>query len=79
MVKRISLALLAGSAVLIISGFNATKSFSSDISRFFTGFPTDKAVWVLIGGTVAALAGLASDSVAQSETRLKGRTRLWLP
>jgi hypothetical protein len=29
------------------------------VSRFFTGSPTDKAMWMLIGGTVAAATGLA--------------------
>ena len=57
--KLVSLALLAGGIVLIVIGFNAINSFSSDISRFFTGSPTDKAVWMLIGGTVAAVVGLA--------------------
>jgi hypothetical protein len=42
----------------MIIGINATNSFSSDVSRFFTGSPTDKAVWMLIGGIVAAIAGL---------------------
>ena len=58
--KIIPLALLAGGIVLIIIGFNATNSFSSDVSRFFTGSPTDKAVWMLIGGVVAAVVGLAT-------------------
>jgi hypothetical protein len=58
--KAISIALLAGGIVLIVLGVNATKSFSSDVSRFFTGSPTDKAVWMLIGGIVAASAGLFS-------------------
>jgi uncharacterized membrane protein YidH (DUF202 family) len=57
--KIVSLALLAGGVVLIIIGINATNSFSSDVSRFFTGSPTDKAVWMLIGGIVAAVVGLA--------------------
>jgi len=57
--KIIPLALLVGGIVLIIVGFNATNSFSSDVSRFFTGSPTDKAVWMLIGGLVAAVVGLA--------------------
>ena len=57
--KIISLALLAGGVVLIVIGINATNSFSSDVSRFFTGSPTDKAVWMLIAGTVAAVVGLA--------------------
>jgi divalent metal cation (Fe/Co/Zn/Cd) transporter len=53
-----SLALLVGGVVLMIIGISATNSFSSDVSRFFTGSPTDKAVWMLIGGIVATIAGL---------------------
>ncbi|HVR36000.1 MAG TPA: DUF3185 family protein [Methylomirabilota bacterium] len=56
--RIISLALLVGGIVLIIFGISAMNSFSSDVSRFFTGSPTDKAVWMLIGGIVAAIAGL---------------------
>jgi uncharacterized membrane protein YidH (DUF202 family) len=56
--KIISLALLIGGVALIIIGINATNSFSSDVSRFFTGSPTNKAVWMLIGGIVAAVIGL---------------------
>ena len=57
--KIVSLALLVGGVVLIIVGINATNSFSSDVSRFFTGSPTDKAIWILIGGIVASVVGLA--------------------
>ncbi len=56
--KAVSLALLVGGIILIIIGANATNSFSSDVSRFFTGSPTDKAVWMLIGGCVAVVVGL---------------------
>ena len=56
--RIISLALLIGGVVLIIFGIQATNSFSSDVSRFFTGSPTDRAVWMLIGGIVAAVVGL---------------------
>jgi len=56
--KLVSLALLVGGVVLIVIGINATNSFSSDVSRFFTGSPTDKAIWMLIGGIIAALIGL---------------------
>lgn len=58
--KLVSLALLAGGIVLIIIGVSATNSFNSDVARFFTGSPTDKAVWMLIGGIVAAVVGLAT-------------------
>lgn len=57
--KAIGIALLVGGIVLIVLGVTAMDSFSSDVSRFFTGSPTDKAVWMLIGGAVAAVTGLA--------------------
>ena len=57
--KIVSLALLIGGVVLIVIGISATNSFSSDVSRFFTGSPTDKAIWMLIGGIIAAVIGLA--------------------
>jgi hypothetical protein len=53
-----SIALLVGGVVLMIFGINATNSFGSDVSRFFTGSPTDKAVWMLIGGIIATIVGL---------------------
>ena len=56
--KAISLALLAGGIVLLIFGFNASESFSSDVSRFFTGSPTDKTVWMMVGGAVLTVTGL---------------------
>jgi hypothetical protein len=56
--RAISLAILAGGILLTIYGAAASKSFSSDISRFFTGSPTDKAMWMLIGGVVAIIIGL---------------------
>ena len=55
----ISLVLLAGGIVLIVFGINASESLGSDISRFFNGAPTDKAIWMLIGGSVATVAGLS--------------------
>ena len=56
--KPLSLALLAGGILLIIFGFSASNSLGSDVSRFFTGSPTDKAIWMLVGGVVATVAGL---------------------
>lgn len=56
--KSLSLALLIGGIVLTGFGINASESFSSDVSKAFTGSPTDKAVWMLVGGIVMAIAGL---------------------
>ena len=58
--KIVSLALLIGGVALMIYGINATNSFGSDVSKFFTGSPTNKAIWMLIGGAVAAVIGLVS-------------------
>ena len=57
--KIASIACLAGGLVLVIIGISATNSFNSDVSRFFTGAPTDKAVWTLIAGSVLAVVGFA--------------------
>lgn len=54
----VSLAVVVAGVVLIAFGISAMDSFSSDISRFFTGAPTDKAVWMLIGGVLVTMVGL---------------------
>ena len=54
----IGAALLVGGIVLLVFGFNASESAGSEISRFFTGNPTDRAVGLVVGGVVAAVAGL---------------------
>jgi len=47
--KSISVALLVAGVILIAFGLNAYHSAASGVSRFFTGAPTDKALWFLIG------------------------------
>ena len=59
MIKALAFALLAGGILLTIFGVNAMNSASSDLSRFFTGAPTDRAIWMLVGGIVMLVAGLA--------------------
>ncbi|RRJ96919.1 DUF3185 family protein [Opitutaceae bacterium TAV4] len=56
--KIISVALLAGGIILIIYGVSASDSIGSAFSRFFTGAPTDKTIWLLLGGIIASIAGL---------------------
>lgn len=55
--KGIGIALLVVGIVLIVFGFNASNSVSSDVSRTFTGSPTNKALWMLVGGAAAAIVG----------------------
>ena len=56
--KGLSIALLAVGVVLAIWGISAAESFGSDVSRFFTGSPTNKAIWLLISGILAGTVGL---------------------
>ena len=55
--KGMSVALLVIGVILLVFGLNAYHSASSDVSRFFTGAPTDKALWLLIGGFVTGIIG----------------------
>lgn len=56
--KGIYIALLVVGVILLVFGFNAYHSASSDVSRFFTGGPTDKSLWLLIGGLAAGIVGV---------------------
>lgn len=57
MPKGISIALLVVGIILIGWGISAAESFSSDVSRAFTGSPTNKTVWLLGSGIAAVIAG----------------------
>ena len=54
-----SLALLVLGVALLAWGWDAYRSVSSDVSRVFTGSPTNRAVGLLAGGGLATAAGLA--------------------
>lgn len=56
--KAISLAILAAGILLVVFGINASNSISSDISRVFTDAPTDKAIWMVVGGVAVTIIGL---------------------
>jgi hypothetical protein len=56
--KLVSIALLVGGIILIVYGIAASNSTASGVSRMFTGAPTDRTLWFLIGGGIAAVAGL---------------------
>jgi hypothetical protein len=60
--KALSIALLIGGVITILYGIDASQSLGSHVSRIFTGTPTGKALWLMIGGAVAALIGLFGSS-----------------
>lgn len=63
--KIASILLLIVGVSLLAMGWDAYRSVGSDVSRVFTGAPTDRALWLLIGGgltTVAGIGGLTRKS-----------------
>ncbi len=58
MTRAISFALIVGGVVLLYFGGQSFHSFSNDVSRVFTGAPTNKTIFLIAGGVVATLAGL---------------------
>jgi hypothetical protein len=55
--KGIGIALLVVGIILLAYGINSTHSFASNVSQSVTGSPTNKALWLLIGGAAAAVVG----------------------
>jgi hypothetical protein len=55
--KGTAVALLVVGIILLIFGYNAYHSASSSVSQAVTGAPTAKAIWLLIGGLIAAIWG----------------------
>lgn len=56
--KIILLAIMVVGVVLLVYGINASQSAGSELSEFFTGSPTDKALWMIILGVLATVIGL---------------------
>ncbi len=54
----VGLTIFAVGIVLLIFGFSASQSLGSEISRLFTGHPTDRSLWLVVGGVGAVVAGL---------------------
>jgi drug/metabolite transporter (DMT)-like permease len=55
--KFLWIALLVVGVILIVLGVQGMNSLESDVSRFFRGTPTDKSVWMLVGGILCAIGG----------------------
>lgn len=55
--KGIGIALLVIGVILLVYGINASNSAGSSVSRIFTGAPTNKTLWLLLGGIGCAIVG----------------------
>ena len=53
-----SIVLLAAGIALVAWGMNISDSINSQFKEAFTGSPSDKAVWLIVGGVIIGVAGL---------------------
>lgn len=58
--RPLAIGLLVGGILLVAFGISSADSLGSDVSRFFTGHPTDKAVWFLVVGAITSAVGFFS-------------------
>lgn len=56
--RILAIVLVVAGVCLLFYGMQASHSFSSGLSRLFTGSPTDRTIWLVSGGLVAVVAGL---------------------
>jgi Protein of unknown function (DUF3185) len=56
--RTLFIVFFAVGVVALTLGVLASESIGSDFSRLFTGRPSNRAVWLLLGGTVTTVVGL---------------------
>ena len=57
--RSTSLAVLVAGILLVVFGVSAARSLPSGISQVFTGFPTEKSMWMLSGGAILCVIGIS--------------------
>lgn len=60
MSRIVGLGFLVLGIILIGWGVSASESVSSSFSKLFTGSPTNKAVYLMIGGAILAMVGIGA-------------------
>lgn len=56
--RAIGIALIIIGVVLLIWGVDSSNSFGNEVSKTFTGSPTDRTIWLIVGGIASAVVGL---------------------
>ena len=55
--KILGIGLVVFGVVLLALGISEGESFGSEVSKFFTGNPTDKSIWMMLGGALSIVVG----------------------
>lgn len=57
MKRAIGVALFVVGVMLLIWGINTSNSLASELSEFFTGSPTNRAMWLIAIGIIGSVVG----------------------
>jgi len=57
MYRMIAVALMAVGVLLLAMGITSSESFTSEVSTYYSGRPTDRSVWLMLGGAAALVTG----------------------
>jgi hypothetical protein len=55
--RAICIALIVVGIVLLIMGFNASESVGSEVSEAVQGTPSNRSIWLIVGGLASAIIG----------------------
>jgi len=55
--RGLGIACLVAGIILFVYGLNAGDSFASNVKESLTGNPTDRSMWLLVGGAVLVVVG----------------------
>jgi hypothetical protein len=55
--RALGIGLLVAGAALLIFGLDSSGSLTNEISQTFTGAPTDRTMWMIVGGVGCAAVG----------------------
>jgi LPXTG-motif cell wall-anchored protein len=64
----VGITVLVVGVVLMVFGMNASVSLGSRLSELLTGAPSDRTIWLLVAGVVAAMLGLGMLLVGRRRT-----------
>jgi len=55
--KKLGAALLLAGIIMLVIGINSSRSMESQVTRLFTGSPSNRTIYLLVGGSACCVFG----------------------
>jgi Protein of unknown function (DUF3185) len=68
--RAVGFAVMIGGIVLLLFGLQASNSFTSNLSKTFTGSPTNQSIWMIVLAVILIVAGLVLSFGGGRNTRV---------